>query len=88
MVLACTSGGMRLLFLIPLFLQVSTVKGSHCYSDEFECYRTDRCIYYTNVCDGYYDYGSFDYSDEDNCDICSYSEYECSNGYCILNPEM
>ena len=27
MVLACTSGGMHLLFLIPLLLQVSTVKG-------------------------------------------------------------
>jgi low density lipoprotein receptor-related protein 5/6 len=83
-VLACSSG-MLLLFLTPLLLQVSTVKGSHCYSDEFECYRAliAVSIYYTNVCDGFYDCGSFDYSDEDNCDICSYSEYECSNGYCI-----
>lgn len=60
--------------------------GHHCFSDEFEC--NGRCIYYTKVCDGYSDCGSFS-SDEENCGKCVHTKMHfitCISGLYIIVP--
>ncbi|VDI11443.1 Hypothetical predicted protein [Mytilus galloprovincialis] len=51
----------------------------------FRCSGSGKCIYKEWKCDGEFDCGANDKSDENACqaDFCSYTEYECKSGECI-----